>query len=196
MTLHCATTNQGKLREFRLAAGLGFTIEPLPGLRDLPAPEENGATFAQNAVIKALAYGRQTSGWLFAEDSGIEVAALGGAPGVLSARFAGPGATDEANNALLMDRLRGIADRRARYVCAIALVHKGELAATFEGTVEGELTESPRGSGGFGYDPFFFYPAFQRTFAEVSPEQKFQVSHRRRALDALFNWLRQTVSGE
>jgi XTP/dITP diphosphohydrolase len=196
VTLYCATTNPGKLREFCLAAGLGFTIEPLPNLGNLPAPEENGSTFEANAVIKALAYGRHTAGWLFAEDSGIEVAALGGAPGVLSARFAGPGATDEANNALLMDRLRGIADRRARYVCAIALVHKGELAATFEGTVEGELTESPRGSGGFGYDPFFFYPAFHRTFAEVSPEVKFQVSHRRRALDALYTWLRQTVSGE
>lgn len=187
MKLYAATSNPGKLREFRLAAGTDIEIVPAP---PMDPPEETGTTFDENAAIKARAYSAQVSGLLFAEDSGVEVAALNGAPGVYSARFAGPGATDAANNGKLIASLRGAADRRARYVCVIALAEDGEVIGTFRGEVEGEIVEVPQGKNGFGYDPHFFYPAFGATFAELSPERKFEVSHRRRALDQLFVWLK------
>jgi XTP/dITP diphosphohydrolase len=183
--LYCATTNAGKLREFRRALHGTVVIEPLPGLQDIPAPVETGATFEENAIQKALYYGTFTSGWLFAEDSGLQVDALGGLPGVYSARFSGPDATDESNNALLLERLTGVSDRTARYVCAIALVRGRSLVATFRGMVEGIILESPRGSGGFGYDPLFFHPSSGATFAEVAPERKQAVSHRGEALGKL-----------
>lgn len=187
MKLYAATSNPGKLREFQFAAGDGVEIVPAPAT---DPPEETGATFEENAALKARVYSARAGGLLFAEDSGIEVAALHGAPGVYSARFAGPNATDEDNNRKLIDSLRGSADRRARYVCVIALAEDGHVAAAFRGEVEGEIVDEPRGANGFGYDPHFFYPAFGATFAEVSPERKFEVSHRRRALDQLFAWLK------
>jgi len=187
MKIHCATTNAGKLREFALAAGAGVEIAPV--LLTGEPPEETGATFEENAALKAEYYSRQCEGLLFAEDSGLEVDALGGAPGIYSARFS-PEGTDAANNALLLERLRGAVDRRARYVCAIAVAERGVSLAAFRGTVEGEMLAAPRGDGGFGYDPLFFYRPFGLTFAEVTKERKFEVSHRRRALDALFAWLR------
>ena len=120
--LLCATGNSGKLREFRLAARhREVEIEWLPGFRDLPACSEDGATFEENAILKARHYGRYVPGLLFADDSGLEVDALGGAPGVRSARFSGPGATDASNNRLLLERLRGVKNRTARFVCVIAL---------------------------------------------------------------------------
>lgn len=189
MKLYCATTNAGKLREFRQAAGDRWQVETLAGLREIPAPEESGATFEENAILKARYYGARTDGWLFTDDSGIEVAALGGAPGVHSAYFAGPTATDAENNAKLVADLAGAADRRARYVCVIALARGGELVRTFRGEVEGEIVEPPRGSGGFGYDPHFFYAPFGETFGETAPERKLAVSHRGRALAAMFEWL-------
>ena len=189
MKLYCATTNQGKLREFRLAAGLGFDIETL-NLTGVPAPDETGSTFEENAIQKALYYAPHAPGPLFAEDSGLEVTALGGAPGIYSARSAGLAATDDANNQLLMERLAGAPDRRARYVCALAIVSHGQLQGVFRGEMEGEMLETPRGAGGFGYDPFFYYPPFEATLAEVAVERTFTVSHRRRALDELFAWLR------
>jgi XTP/dITP diphosphohydrolase len=189
MKLHCATTNPGKLREFQRAAGAGWEVEPLPGLRDIPPPAETGATFEENAILKARYYGAHTSGWLFTDDSGLEVAALGGAPGVHSAHFAGPAATDAENNARLVAELQGKADRRARYVCVIALARAGELVKTFRGEVEGEIVNPPRGAGGFGYDPHFFYPPFGGTFGEIPLERKQEVSHRGRALAAMFRWL-------
>lgn len=189
MKLYCATTNPGKLREFRLAAGLGFDIETL-NLTGVPAPDETGATFEENSIQKALYYAPYAPGPLFAEDSGLEVAALGGAPGIYSARYGGPGATDDANNQLLMERLAGAPNRRARYVCALAIVSRGQVQGVFRGEMEGEMLDAPRGSGGFGYDPFFYYPPFEATLAEVALERTFSVSHRRRALDELFGWLR------
>lgn len=189
MKLYCATTNPGKLREFRLAAGLGFDIETL-NLTGVPAPDETGATFEENAIQKALYYAPYAPGPLFAEDSGLEVAALGGAPGIYSARYGGPGATDDANNQLLMERLAGAPNRRARYVCALAIAFEGQVQGVFRGEMEGEMLDAPRGSGGFGYDPFFYYPPFEATLAEVALERTFSVSHRRRALDELFGWLR------
>jgi XTP/dITP diphosphohydrolase len=191
--LYCATTNAGKLREFRLAAerygGGRIRIEPLPGLQAIAAPPETGRSFEENAAAKALYYSSLAPGPLFAEDSGLEVEALGGAPGVYSARFAGPDADDEANNRLLLEKLQGVADRRARYVCVAALAERGRLVGSFRGTVEGRIAEAPRGTGGFGYDPLFYYEPFGATFGEVSAERKMAVSHRGEAMRRLLGWL-------
>jgi XTP/dITP diphosphohydrolase len=186
--LYCATTNQGKLREFRLAAQGQVEIEPLEGLESLPACVEDGATFEENAVKKALHYSVYAPGPLFADDSGLEVDALGGAPGVISARFSGPGATDRSNNALLVEKLRGIANRTARFVCVIAVASEGRLMGAFRGEVEGRILDQPRGAQGFGYDPLFFYEPYARTFGEVEGDRKFQVSHRGRALRAMLDY--------
>jgi XTP/dITP diphosphohydrolase len=180
MKLYVATSNPGKLREFKLAELEVTPIDPVN------PPEETGSTFEENAAIKAREYSKRARGLLFAEDSGLEVRALNGAPGIHSARFAG---NDAANNRLLIEKLAGIQDRAARYVAVIALADNGRLLATFRGEVEGEIIDQPRGSGGFGYDPHFFYPPFGATFAEVLVERKFEVSHRRRALDQLKTYL-------
>ena len=190
MKIWCATGNAGKLREFRLAGEvLGIEVEPLAGLKSLVAPEETGATFEANAKIKAEYYSRFAPGPLFADDSGLEVDALGGEPGVYSARYAGEGATDDANNKLLISRLAGATQRTARFVCVIALAEAGHSIKTFRGTVEGEILHEPRGPGGFGYDPLFFYPPFGCSFGEVEGEKKFAVSHRGNALRAMLAWL-------
>ena len=188
--LYCATGNAGKLREFRMAASLApVEIELLPAFRDLPACIEDGATFEENAILKARHYGEHTPDLLFADDSGLEVDALGGAPGVYSARFSGPHATDEANNRLLLEKLRGVQNRTARFVCVIALVESGRLRGVFRGAVEGRIIDDARGAGGFGYDPLFYYPPFGCTFGEATDEQKFSVSHRGQALLAMLRTL-------
>lgn len=190
MTVYCATGNPGKLREFRLAADQGgIQVETVPGLAAMPPCEETGATFEANAILKAEYYGRRAPGLLFADDSGLEVDALDGAPGVYSARFAGPDATDEANNRLLLERMHGVHDRSARFVCAIALVDAGRLVQTFRGAVEGAILDEARGPHGFGYDPLFYYPPFGCSFGEAAPERKLTVSHRGAALHALFRQL-------
>jgi XTP/dITP diphosphohydrolase len=189
MRLYCATSNPGKLREFRLAAGGGWEFVPLAGAQPC---EETGETFEDNAIQKAVYYSRHAPGLLFAEDSGLEVGALGGSPGVRSARFAGEGAGDEANNRLLIERLRGATNRAARYVCVIALAREGKPLRTFRGEVDGQITDEPRGANGFGYDPYFFYPPFGITFAEAAPERKLEVSHRGRALRQMFAWLKES----
>jgi XTP/dITP diphosphohydrolase len=185
--LWCATTNPGKLREFRLA---GADVEALPAMRDIPPSPEDGVTFEENAAQKAVYYSRLTEGLLFADDSGLEVDALNGAPGVYSARYAGEHAGDAANNALLLQRLEDHTDRTARFVCVIALAESGKLIHTFRGTVEGEILRAPRGEGGFGYDPLFFYPRFGQTLAEIPAENKFEVSHRGHALREMLAWLK------
>ncbi len=190
MIVYCATTNPGKLREFQAAAGDGIEIATLPRLGDIEPPEETGETFESNAAKKAVYYSRYTGELLFVDDSGLSVDALGGAPGVYSARYAGPDATDEANNRLLLERMRGVADRTARFVCVIALARRGELIRTFRAEVEGRLLEEPRGSNGFGYDPLFHYPPFGCGFGEVERERKQSVSHRGQALRALLTYLR------
>ena len=187
MTVYCATSNPGKLREFQLAAP-DFELRQLP--RPVPPPDEHGQTFEENAISKAEYYGGFMGGYLFADDSGLEVDALGGAPGVHSARYAGPEATDSDNNALLLERIREHADRTARFVCVIALVKDGKLVRTFRGAVEGRILDTPRGSGGFGYDPLFFYEPFGCTFGEAPIADKMRVSHRAQALDAMFTFLR------
>jgi XTP/dITP diphosphohydrolase len=194
VTVYCATSNKGKLREFQLAAP-DFDVQQLP--RPVPPPEETGSTFEENAALKALYYGSFAAGYhLFADDSGLEVDALGGAPGVHSARYAGPEATDTDNNALLLQRLMGVADRRARFVCVIALVKDGKIVRTFRGSVEGSILNAPRGSGGFGYDPLFYYEAFGCTFGEAPIGDKMLVSHRAQALDAMFTYLRGLLASQ
>ena len=186
MTLYCATSSPGKLREFRATAGIEWQLVPLAGVEP---SRETGRTFEENAVEKALHYSRHAPGLLFAEDSGLEVDALGGAPGVRSSRFAGEGATGEDNNRLLIERLRGVANRAARFVCVIALAEPGRPIRTFRGEVAGVIVDEPRGAGGFGYDPHFFSPPLKCTFAELSPERKLEVSHRGRALAAMLKFL-------
>lgn len=193
MTLYASTSNPGKLREFLQAceqiAGATLAIQPLPKLRDIAPPEETGNAFEENAVLKALYYSKFCDGFVFADDSGLEVCALDGAPGVRSARYAGENATDAENNALLLRNLEGSSDRRARFVCVIALASRGRLLHTVHGVVQGEILTAARGSNGFGYDPLFFYPPLERSFGEIDADEKFAVSHRGQALRCLFEWV-------
>lgn len=191
--LYACSTNPGKLREFTLAARkfapTAYLVESLPRLNHINAPEENGLTFKENACLKAVHYSNFTDELVFTDDSGIEADALGGEPGVYSARFAGPDATDAANNKLLLERLADSADRCARFVSVIALARCCHVIETFQGTVEGEILREPRGKNGFGYDPLFLYPPFGKSFAEIGAEEKFRVSHRGQALRKLFEHL-------
>lgn len=193
MIVRCATTNAGKLREFRLIfeayGGGGIDLRPLEGLAAIAAPEETGVTFAANAALKACYYSTFTDDLLFADDSGLVVDALRGAPGVYSARYAGPEATDAENNAKVLEALALSEDRTARFVCSIALARGGKLLGTFTEEVEGWLTEEARGSHGFGYDPLFYYEPFGGTFGETAPERKLLVSHRGKALARLIREL-------
>jgi XTP/dITP diphosphohydrolase len=129
--------------------------------------------------------------YLFVDDSGLAVDALGGAPGVYSARFAGPNATDAANNQLLLDRMRGVSDRTARFVCVVALAESGRLERSFRAEVAGRITTAPQGTNGFGYDPLFFYEPFECTFGQAPLNRKIEVSHRSRALQAMREYLNQ-----
>jgi XTP/dITP diphosphohydrolase len=197
--LYCATTNASKLREFRLAVerfGEGrLDVDALAGLASIPPCEETGATFEENAAQKAIYYSLHAPGPLFADDSGLEVRALGGAPGVISARFAGEGATDAANNRLLLEKLAGAKDRAAQFVCVIALAERGRLIRTFRGVVEGRIIDEARGPNGFGYDPLFFHEPFGCTFGEASAEQKLLVSHRAIALEQMVAyWIAQSTA--
>lgn len=197
MILRCATSNFGKLREFRLAGErYGVEVEALPDLRQIPPPEESGTTFEANAVGKALYYVRHSPDWVFADDSGLEVDALNGAPGVFSARYAGENATDVVNNELLLERLENKSDRTARFVCVVALAYRGKLVKTFRGIVRGEIATEPRGTSGFGYDPIFFYPPFNCTFGEAPLDRKMAVSHRAQALAELFRFFRDLRQSE
>jgi len=194
MRLRCATTNRGKLAEFNLAAAsAGIEILPLDNLKSLPECVEDGRTFEENAIKKALYYSAWTDDALIADDSGLEVDALGGEPGVRSARYS-PQGTDAANNALLLENLRGEAVRTARFVCVIALARRSELIAVFHGEVEGRILDAPRGVAGFGYDPLFFYEPFGLTFGEASEESKLAVSHRGRAFERLLAYLQSNPS--
>ena len=190
-----ATRNEHKLRELREALP-GIELEPLPAGVELP-PEE-GDTFAANALGKARAAHAATGRAAIADDSGIEAMALGGRPGVHSARFAGEGASDEANLEKLLSDLAEAEDRRVAYVCVIALVDEGGGERLFEGRCEGILARVPRGSGGFGYDPAFVPddtgPDDERTMAELAPAEKHAISHRGRAASALAASLGSTVS--
>ena len=196
-TVFLASTNPGKLREFRHAAeARGIEVELVPGIENLPACIEDGNTFEANARKKALHYSQWTDGMVFADDSGLSVDALGSGPGVYSARYAGPDADDEANNRKLHHELAAIppSDRTAHYDCVIVLAQRGEVLTVVEGKAEGVIQDEPKGTGGFGYDPYFFYPPLNRTFAELSLEDKFEVSHRGEAFRKLLDYL-QSLQG-
>lgn len=187
-----ASSNPGKLREYReLAAGSALEVDLIPNFRDLPPFDESAPTFAENAAGKALHYSRFTGEMVLADDSGLVVPALGGAPGVRSARYAGPDATDADCVRKLLHEMEGREgdERRARFVCVIATACQGRMLAVVSDFVEGFLAKNPRGTHGFGYDPIFFLPQLGRTFAEASPEEKNRFSHRGKAFRKLRNLL-------
>jgi XTP/dITP diphosphohydrolase len=184
-----ATGNVGKLREFRsLLAGLPFELTGSAQLK-LPSPEETGATFLANALLKARHAAGLSGSPAVADDSGLEVDALNGAPGIYSARYAGAGADDAANNAKLVRALAGLPHerRRARYRCALVFVENAVDAAPLiaEADWEGFILDAPRGAGGFGYDPYFWLPDLEKTAAELAPAEKNHLSHRGKAMHAL-----------
>ncbi|MGH9742891.1 MAG: RdgB/HAM1 family non-canonical purine NTP pyrophosphatase [Candidatus Acidiferrum sp.] len=196
--LFLASSNPGKLAEYRALAatvkrtagvvpGLDAGIELLPRFDAMPPFEEHEPTFAENAAGKALHYSRLGEALVLADDSGLVVPELGGAPGVRSARYAGPDATDADRIAKLLGELQKKKgeERAAHFVCAIALAARGRAIAIVTARVDGEILESPRGSGGFGYDPVFYFPALNKTFAELAPEEKNQFSHRGKAFKRL-----------
>jgi len=187
-----ATKNAGKVKEMADAlAELGVEVLDLNAFGDLAAPVEDGDTFAANAITKARHYCSLTGKPCLADDSGLEVDALHGEPGVYSARYAGEGATDEANNAKLLAKLASIDEprRTARFRCVLAFVDPNGTTITTEGTCEGTILRQYRGQGGFGYDPIFYVPELGKTFAELSTEEKNSISHRGRALEKMVELL-------
>jgi XTP/dITP diphosphohydrolase len=195
LVLYAATANPGKLQEFREGGRpAGFRVEAVRGIKSLPGCVEDGSTFEENARKKALHYSAYQEGLVFADDSGICAPALGGRPGVRSARFAGPQAGDAANNSKLLEELRRAEARdwSAHYVCVITLAERGRVLTVTEGRADGVLIPAPRGSGGFGYDPYFFYPPLGKTFAELNGKEKFAVSHRGEAFRKLLRYLSTT----
>lgn len=195
--LFLASSNTGKAEEFRALANVNggetpVEIDLLRAFDSLPAFEEDALTFAENAAGKALHYSKLAAGLVFADDSGLVVPALGGAPGVHSARYAGPGASNAERIAKLLGELRSKfgGERAAYFVCAIALARAGRALAIVTHRVDGQILESPRGSGGFGYDPVFYFPALKKTFAELLPEEKNSCSHRGKAFRKLLKAIR------
>ncbi len=188
LELFCASSNRHKLSEFQLASGSQIAIRSCDPV-DCP---ETGDSFEANALQKALCYNSVSRAeWLFADDSGLEVDALDGAPGIYSARFAGPAARDQANNKLLLSKLKGLprAERSANFVCAIALLHNGSHAKTFRGTVDGLILRRHSGRHGFGYDPLFYYPPVKKSFGCLPAPLKWEHSHRGRAFRAMIEWV-------
>jgi XTP/dITP diphosphohydrolase len=186
-----ATTNRGKLREIRsILAGIDFDVVTLELWPAVAPPEETGRTFEENARAKALYYAASTGELTVAEDSGLEIDALGGAPGVESARFGGVDTTYPEKFRLIYDALgsAGARTSTARFVCALTLARPGVVVFETRGTVEGRIAAQPRGTDGFGYDPIFLYPPFGRTLAEIG-DRKTEVSHRGHAFRALRAYL-------
>jgi len=183
-----ATRNAHKTREFAEILGGDFEVRDLSGESEAPVVEETGATFAENAILKAIAISKRFPGLVVADDSGLEVDALNGAPGVYSARYAGANATDQGNIARLLSELGDCRDApsfAARFRCVLALARDGSLLGTFDGVVEGTIIETPRGGLGFGYDPVFQPLGSTKTFGEMPAEEKNRISHRARAIQAL-----------
>lgn len=183
-----ATRNSHKTREFAEILGEEFVVRDLASEPDMAVVEETGATFEENAILKAVAVSKRFPGLVVADDSGLEVDALEGAPGVYSARYAGPGAQDGDNVARLLSELRKLGagrPRAARFRCVLALAREGELLDTFDGLVEGTIVDQPRGKGGFGYDPVFQPVELTKTFGELPAEEKNRISHRANAIRML-----------
>jgi XTP/dITP diphosphohydrolase len=197
-TILLASSNAGKLREFQAMAAASHPAAQFalfPGFSAVPQFDESAPTFAENAAGKALHYSRFTPQTVLAEDSGLTVTALGGRPGVHSARYAGPGASDAERNAKLLAELRvantraNNEDRSARFVCVIALADRGRILAVISDCVEGIILDAPRGEGGFGYDPIFFYPSLGKSFAEILRDEKNIYSHRGKAFRRVLKFL-------
>ena len=183
-----STRNAHKVGEIRSILGPSFEVSDLSALPDMPEVEETGTTFEDNAGLKAVAASMLFDGWVIADDSGIEVDALGGAPGIYSARYAGPAATDADNNTLLLKNLEGVADRTGRFRCVIVLARQGRKLAAFSGAVEGSIISELKGPGGFGYDPMFIPNGYTETFGQLPAEVKNRLSHRAQALEKLREW--------
>lgn len=191
--LFLATRNSHKTREFNAMLGADFVLEDLGAHPEIDPVVEDGSTFAENAEGKAVAVSRQLPGLVLADDSGLEVDSLGGAPGVFSARYSGEDATDAANRWKLLEEMAQLesgAPRTARFRCVLALAVGGKLIATFAGAVEGEIARAERGGAGFGYDPLFQPRGFAKTFAELSASEKSAVSHRAAAVARLLTFLK------
>lgn len=193
MHIYIATSNPGKLRDFR-GMEPALRVSLLPEFSALPEVIEDGSTFEENARKKAEHYSRYDQRLILADDSGLVVDALNGAPGVHSARFAGRHGDDAANNRLLTERLVGVSwqKRTARFVCVLAVAQRGKTLSTFEGVAEGYILDSERGTFGFGYDPLFYSPEAGCGFAELPPERKAEFSHRGKAARALLQWAKRT----
>ncbi len=179
-----ASSNPGKLSEYRVLAGdSAIEVALLPNFNEIPPFEETAPTFAENSLGKALHCSRFATGTLLADDSGLVVPALGGAPGVFSARYAGPGASDADRVQKLLREMSALNgdDRKARFVCVTTLAQNGRAVAVLSDSAEGVIAKAPKGFGGFGYDPVFFFPQLARTYAELTREEKNQYSHRGRA---------------
>ena len=198
MDLLLATHNADKTREIQRILGAKFAVRDLSKHPEISKPLENGKTFEENAILKAIAASRKLPSLVIADDSGLEVDALGGAPGIYSARYATENASDAKNVEQLLRELRArnIADekRSARFRCVIALARNEKLLGAFEGVVEGNIVDPPRGSGGFGYDPVFQPKEFKQTFAEMPSELKNKISHRAQAIVALREALSDTAN--
>ena len=194
MNLLIATTNDNKLSEIRgILSGLAITVEGLERHPGIEEPEETGHSFAENARLKARHYAERTDRICVAEDSGLEIDALDGAPGVLSARFNGGSYPEKFAAIYKQLRDRGAVGSTAWFVCALAVVERSEIIFEATGTIEGKIAAAPSGEGGFGFDPIFFYPPYARTLAEVSAAQKAAVSHRGQAFRALRAFLAATL---
>jgi XTP/dITP diphosphohydrolase len=183
-----ATRNAHKTREFSEILGNEFVVRDLSAESDVPQIEETRSTFAENAILKAVAISQRFSGLVVGDDSGLQVDALEGAPGVYSARYSGPGAKDSDNIARLLSELHKLSlegPYPARFRCVLALARDGKLLDTFEGAIEGAIVEPPRGTGGFGYDPVFQPAGLGQTFGEIVPEKKNRISHRANAIRLL-----------
>lgn len=183
-----STRNLHKVAEIRAILGPTFLVHDLSAIPGFPDVEEAGATFEENATLKAVAASLHFEGWVIADDSGLEVDALAGDPGVRSARYAGEPSNDQANNSLLLANLLPHSRRSARFRCVIALARNGRKLAAFPGTIEGTILTAPQGTAGFGYDPLFVPTGFTQTFAELPPETKNTLSHRAQALAKLQAW--------
>jgi XTP/dITP diphosphohydrolase len=192
-TLFIATANRHKTQEIGKMLGSNWDVRDLASLPHAPSIEENGQTFEANAQIKAVTISRIVTGLVLADDSGLMVDALDGAPGVRSARFAGPQASDSDNRFKLISLLRHFPSDtqfQARFWCAMVLASQGELLGSFRGSVEGEVIPGERGHGGFGYDAMFIPKGYRQTFGELPPEIKNSLSHRARALAQVVEFLR------
>ena len=190
MDLLLATRNPHKTEEIQRILGPKFVVHDLALYPELSETAENGKTFAENAILKAVAVSKLLPDYVIADDSGLEVDALGGAPGIYSARYAGRSATDDQENIeKLLRELTQVGargeQRSARFHCVLALAHGGEILGTFEGVVEGTIVDVPRGNRGFGYDPVFRPKGFDKTFGEFTDAEKDRLSHRARALEKL-----------